>query len=124
MRKNVVALGVSAGIVIAVAPVAASAKSASFDGKWNVRLVTEAGTCDSSYIKTIAIENGQVRPLSGGTEAISISGGVGTDGNVALSIRQSIAEAKAHGRLRPQSGKGSWNLPMLGCTGHWTASRA
>ena len=124
MRKNVVALAVSAGIVIALAPVACWAKSASYDGKWNVRLVTESGTCDSSYNQTIAIENGEVRPLSADAEATSISGGVGGNGNVALSIRRSFAQANANGRLNGRSGSGSWKLAMLGCSGRWTATRA
>lgn len=124
MKKlHVVALALSAGVGIAVTPVASLAKPASFDGRWNVRLVTEEGTCDSSYSQTVAIENGQVRALSG-SEATAISGGVGGDGNVALTIRRSIAQADAHGRLNARSGAGSWRLAMLGCSGRWTASRA
>jgi hypothetical protein len=120
-RYYVLAFALSAGVAFAAAPLAVSAKSASFDGTWNVRLVTEAGTCDSSYSQTVAIENGRVRPVAGAT---SISGGVGTDGSVALTIAKSIATADARGRLTSKSGAGSWNLAMLGCTGRWTASRA
>jgi hypothetical protein len=122
MNKDyLIALAIGAGIALTAAPLTASAKSASFDGTWNVRLVTHAGTCDSSYSQTVAIENGRVRPLAGAT---SISGGVGTDGSVALTISKSIATADAQGRLTSKSGSGSWNLAMLGCTGRWTASRA
>ena len=120
-KPYLVALAIAAGIAFSAAPLSVSAKSASFDGTWNVRLVTEAGTCDSSYSQTVAIENGRVRPLAG---AASISGGVGTDGNVALTISKSIAKADAQGRLSSKSGSGSWKLAMLGCTGRWTASRA
>jgi hypothetical protein len=120
MKKHyILALVIGAGIAFSAAPL--SAKAASFDGTWNVRLVTEAGTCDSSYSQTVAIENGRVRPVTGAT---SISGGVGSDGNVALTISRSIAKADAHGRLNSRSGSGSWKLAMLGCTGRWTASRA
>jgi len=115
------ALALSAGLSFAGAAFAASAKP-SFDGTWNVRLVTESGTCDSSYSQTVAIENGRVRPLAGAGAAIS--GGVGSDGNVALIISRSLAQANASGRLGSQSGSGSWRLAMLGCTGRWTASRA
>jgi hypothetical protein len=120
-RYYVLAFAMSTCVTFTAAPLAASAKSASFDGTWNVRLVTEAGTCDSSYSQTVAIENGRVRPVAGAT---SISGGVGTDGSVALTIAKSIATADARGRLTSKSGSGSWNLAMLGCTGRWTASRA
>jgi hypothetical protein len=120
-RPYFLALAFGAGIAFSAAPFPASAKPPSFDGTWNVRLVTEAGSCDSSYSQTVAIENGRVRTVTGAT---SISGGVGTDGSVALTISKSIATADAQGRLRSQSGSGSWNLAMLGCTGRWTASRA
>ena len=122
-KQHVIALALGAGISLAGASFAASAKPASFDGTWNVRLVTESGTCDSSYSQTVAIENGQVRPLAA-AGATAISGGVGTNGNVALTISRSLAKADAFGRLSAQSGSGSWKLAMLGCTGRWTASRA
>ncbi len=115
MKHHVVALALGAGISFAGASVAASAKPASYDGTWNVRLVTESGTCDSSYSETVAIENGRVRPLSAG--ATAISGGVGSNGSVALTISRSIARADASGRLSAQSGSGNWKLAMLGCTG-------
>jgi len=122
MRKQYPrAVFIAAGLALCAAALPASAKSASFDGTWNVRLVTEAGTCDSSYSETVAIENGRVRPVAG---AASVSGGVGTDGNVAITISRSIAKADAQGRLRSNSGSGSWKLAMLGCAGRWTASRA
>jgi hypothetical protein len=121
-KHHVVALALSAGISVPGASVAASAKPASYDGTWNVRLVTESGTCDSSYSETVAIENGRVRPLSAG--ATAISGGVGSNGSVALTISRSIARADASGRLNTKSGSGNWKLAMLGCTGRWTASRA
>jgi hypothetical protein len=122
MKKHyLLALSIAAGFALGVAPLSAAPKSVSFDGTWNVRLVTEAGTCDSSYSQTVAIENGRVRPVAGAT---SISGGVGTDGSVALTISKSIAKADAQGRLNSKLGSGTWNLAMLGCTGRWTASRA
>jgi hypothetical protein len=122
-KQHVIALALGAGTLFVAVPLTATAKPASFDGRWNVRLVTESGTCDSSYNQTVAIENGRVRPLAGGS-ATAISGGVGTDGNVALTIYKSIAKADASGRLSAQSGGGNWKLAMLGCTGRWTASRA
>jgi hypothetical protein len=122
-RHHTMALAVSAGIVCASAALATSAIAAPFDGKWNVRLVTHSGTCDSSYNQTIAIENGQVRALASG-EGPAISGGIESDGTVALTIRRSIAQANASGRLTTKSGVGAWTLAMLGCSGRWTATRA
>jgi hypothetical protein len=122
-RHDLLALAFGAGLLASAASLPASARGASFDGTWHVRMVTESGTCDSSYSQVVSIENGRVRPLAGGSDT-AISGGVGPDGSVALSISQSIATADARGHLRSKSGSGNWNLSMLGCTGRWTASRA
>ena len=121
MQKRFVALALGAGLVAAV-PLTVSAKPASFDGTWTVRLVTHSGSCEDSYSQTVAVENGQVRAASAGPTAIS--GGVGRNGEVALTIRRSIAQGDVSGRLNARSGSGSWSVAMLGCTGRWTASRA
>jgi hypothetical protein len=92
---HVAAFGLTVGM-IAGAP--ALAKEASVDGTWKVKLVTEAGSCDSVYSQTVAIQNGQVRPLSGDA---TISGGVSRDGSVALTISQSLAQASATGASMP-----------------------
>ena len=116
--RHVAALGLTAGMMVGTP---ALAKNASVDGTWNVRLVTEAGTCDSVYSQTVAIQNGQVRPLSGDA---TIAGGIGRDGSVALTISQSMAQASATGRINAQRGSGGWKLAMLGCSGRWIATRA
>ncbi len=90
------------------------------DGLWSVELVTESGSCDPSYSASVAIENGSVRPLSGGA---TVSGQVSPSGQVNLDIRKSIAQAAASGRLSEKSGSGTWSLAMLGCQGRWTASK-
>jgi hypothetical protein len=119
---SVLALALTAGVAFAGTSLA-SVQPASFNGTWKVRLVTESGTCDSSYNQTIAIENGRVRPLAA-ESGTAISGGVGGNGNVAITIQRSIAKADAYGQLNARSGSGTWKLAMLGCTGRWTASRA
>lgn len=101
---------------------AAPAKPASYNGTWSVRLVTEAGGCDSSYLYTVAVQDGQVRPAAANGGA-SISGGVGPDGSVQLGVQKSLARGEGSGRLQAASGSGTWRLPLLGCTGRWTASR-
>jgi|1186.fasta_scaffold539048_1 hypothetical protein len=116
--RHVGILGLAAGMMVG-APVLA--KEASIDGTWNVRLMTEAGTCDSVYSQTVAIQNGQVRALSGDA---TISGGIARDGSVALTISNSLANANATGRINARRGSGGWNLAMLGCSGRWIATRA
>ena len=123
MMQKAAAMALALGMAAAgSAPGAASTQEA-FNGTWKVRLVTESGTCDSSYNQTIAIENGRVRPVAS-ESGTAISGGVGSDGNVAISIHRSLARADASGRLGARSGSGTWKLAMLGCTGRWMASRA
>ena len=117
MQKPIVVALVFSAIGLAAAPGSVSATPASFDGTWTVRLVTKSGTCENSYSQTVAVENGQVR-------AAGVAGGVGQNGEVALTIRRSIAQGAVSGRLNGRSGSGSWRVAMLGCTGRWTASRA
>jgi hypothetical protein len=117
----VVALALGAGLAAAAVSGSVSAKPASYDGTWTVRLVTQSGTCENSYSQTVAVENGQVR---GAGDGAAISGGVGQNGEVALTIRRSIAQGAVSGRLNGRSGSGNWSVAMLGCTGRWTASRA
>ena len=108
------------GLGLAFVGGAAAEPQKSYNGTWSVRLVTEAGSCDASYSTTVAIQDGQVRPVSGGA---SVSGGIGRDGSVALGIQRSIARGDASGRLADRSGCGTWRVSMLGCTGRWTAQR-
>jgi hypothetical protein len=123
MMQRPVMIALALGTAFGLGSASASMQPTTFNGTWKVRLVTESGTCDSSYNQTIAIENGRVRPLAveSGT---AISGGVGNNGNVAITIHRSIAKADASGQLNARSGSGTWKLAMLGCTGRWTAYRA
>ncbi len=86
-------------------------------------MTTDAGSCDSSYTYSVAVTNGQVRHLSADGPATTVNGQIGADGNVALDIRRSIAQADATGRLNAKSGSGTWRLAMLGCQGRWTAMK-
>lgn len=94
------------------------------DGTWSVRLVTDSGSCDSSYSYAIQIQNGAVRYQPKPGEApTTVSGQIGPDGLVNLGFHRSIAKADAHGRLNGRSGAGRWQLAMLGCSGRWTAQK-
>ena len=118
MRKTPIAVATALALGLPAAAVAGPQKN--FNGTWSVRLVTEAGSCDAAYQTTVMIEDGQVRALSSGA---SVSGGISSDGSVALGIQRSIARGDASGRLAARSGSGTWRVAMLGCTGRWTAQR-
>jgi hypothetical protein len=98
--------------------------SQNHDGTWSVRLVTDSGSCDSSYNYAITIENGAVHYQPKPGEApTTVSGQIRPDGIVALGFYRSIAKADAYGRLNGRSGAGTWQLAMLGCSGRWTAQK-
>ena len=111
-------------LTLAAGPLAAStpalAEAPDFNGTWTVQLVTETGVCSgSSY--TVAVQDGQVRLASAGGSA-SITGQIGADGSVGLSVRQGPASGSASGRLRSSSGSGTWKAASL-CSGRWAAQR-
>lgn len=117
-KRLAVALGLGTTLIAAAAP------ANRHDGTWNVRMMTDAGTCDSSTTYSIAIENGNVRTLlNPGDSPATVSGRIGPDGVVDLDIRRSIAKADANGRLNGTVGSGTWQLGMLGCSGRWTAQK-
>jgi len=99
----------------------AGAASPSYDGTWKVHLVTNSGSCDASYSYSVAVRDGAIHSAA---SAGSLSGKVGQNGAVALTVQHSIATANASGRLGAKSGSGSWRVDMLGCSGRWTATRA
>jgi hypothetical protein len=121
MTKRLVA-ALSLGFAFTGGALAASGQNN--DGTWSVRLVTEAGSCDSSYNYAITVQNGAVRYQPKPGEApTSVSGQIGPDGVVSLGFHRSIAKADAYGRLNGRSGAGTWQLAMLGCSGRWTAHK-
>ena len=97
---------------------AAMAAPNDFNGRWTVRLVTDAGVCDQSYNAILSVQNGQV---SGGGGA-SVSGAVSSGGSVSLSIRKGPASGTASGQLRGNAGSGTWQAAGM-CSGRWTARK-
>jgi hypothetical protein len=77
---------------------------------------------DETYIRVRGewrFQDGQVRLASAGGSA-TITGQIGADGSVGLSVRQGPASGSASGRLR--SGSGTWKAASL-CSGRWAAQR-
>src|SRR5829696_7895883 len=108
LKQTLAALTLVTGLPLA-ASIPALAEAADFNGTWSVQLVTEAGACGgNSY--TVVVHDGQVRPASGGG---SITGRIGADGSVGLSVRQGPAGGSASGRLRANAGSGSWKAASL-----------
>ena len=117
MRKSVIALALSAGVL---ASGSALAEPAKFDGVWSVSLVADGGLCGSGTSSTLMVQNGSVRA---GGAGVSVSGQVGPSGSVSLALQKSGVQGSASGRLLGTSGSGSWSVSSLGCSGRWTAQR-
>jgi hypothetical protein len=117
LRTSVVALALSAGVILSGS---ARAEPAKFDGTWSVSLVGNGGLCGSGASSTLMVQNGSVRA---GGSGVSVSGSVGSSGSVSLALQKSGVQGTASGRLSGSSGSGSWSVSSLGCSGRWTAQR-
>jgi hypothetical protein len=103
----------AAAAALAIAPAAAQTP---YDGLWNVTVVTKTGSCEPSARSTLTVADGRVS--AAGAE---VSGSIGRDGLV----RVSINGAYASGQLSGNTGSGKWNGASGGipCSGRWEASR-
>src|ERR1700731_5123387 len=75
-----------------------------FDGPWDVAVVTQAGSCDSSLHYRLTVHDGKV--FGSG----DVSGRVTEDGYV----RGSLGGSYANGPLEGRSGSGRWNAAWAG----------
>jgi hypothetical protein len=120
LKSSVAALVLCAALPASLQPAAAEGRG--FNGTWSVQLVTESGMCDNRYTVSLAIADGDVRVASAGEGGATVSGRIGPDGNVGLTVRHGSTSGAASGRLQANSGSGTWNVSAL-CSGRWTAQR-
>jgi hypothetical protein len=117
MRYNRIRNYFCAAIFGATTLAAASAVAQSpYDGLWNVTIVTKTGSCEPSARYPLTVTDGKVS-----APGQDVSGKVGPEGNV----RVSIGAAYANGQLSGNTGSGKWNGASGGvpCSGRWEASR-
>ncbi len=105
------------------APAAAAPRSAAYDGRWSVLVITESGTCDVAYRDGVTVENGVVRYL--GESGIDVRGSVDNRGRVRVTIGRGEQSAEGTGQLTADSGWGTWSgrSPSSRCSGRWEAER-
>ena len=110
-------------LLAATAPVSARSTQPGFDGRWSVVIITEAGTCDSSYRYGVVVSRGRI--YHEGDSGVVISGGVDPHGRVAVSLHYGQAAAQGSGRLSNSGGGGRWQGASSGsrCSGRWVAER-
>jgi hypothetical protein len=118
MRLDRIRSGFALSFFIAAASVAAAPAVAQmpYDGLWSVTIVTKTGTCQPSARYPLTVTDGKVSAAGA-----DVSGTIGREGNV----RVSIAGAYANGQLSGSAGSGKWNGASGGipCSGRWEASR-
>ena len=107
----------------ATAPGSARPTQSSFDGRWSVVIITDAGTCDRSYRYGLIVSRGRI--VYDGDSGVIISGGVDRGGRVSVSLRYGEAAAQGSGRLSRSGGGGRWHGASSGarCSGRWVAER-
>ncbi len=110
-------------LLAAAAPAAARPTQASFDGRWSVVIMTDAGRCDRSYRYGLVVSRGRIS--YDGNSGVVVSGGVDPRGRVAVSLRYGDAAAEGSGRLSGTGGGGHWQGMSSGarCSGRWLAER-
>ncbi|MGV7031801.1 hypothetical protein [Methylobacterium symbioticum] len=123
MTSTITALTLAAGLALPILLPAGPAQAGDFNGTWRVELVTESGICDSRYNYAVFIAEGQMRLASATDSNARMSGRVGADGTVGLTVSNGSASGTASGRLQAQTGSGTWKVSAL-CSGRWTARRS
>jgi hypothetical protein len=110
-KRRTIVFGFMAVICI-VAPAFAQMP---YDGLWNVTVLTKTGSCQPSVQYPLTVTDGKV------SGAADVSGSIGREGFVKVSIRG----AYANGQLTGNGGSGKWNGASGGiaCSGRWEASR-
>jgi hypothetical protein len=91
-----------------------------YDGTWNVLFTTRAGNCSSNSFP-FSVYGSRVSSAGGG----KVSGGIGRNGNVAVTVSVGLSHASGSGRLAGNHGAGRWSGIITGdrCSGSWQATR-
>jgi len=122
-QKNPARILTAGGLALAFAALSGAAVPAtsapSYDGLWSVVIVTEKGTCDRAYRYPIRISNGSL--VNAGDSPINISGKVGGNGSITVTVSHGSKTATGSGRLAGAAGGGSWKGGD--CAGIWEAER-
>jgi len=127
MLTNLSKIATTLALTAGFASFAASATSAAttttsqlrYDGVWSVAIITEKGDCDRGYRYPIRISHGVLE--NGGGDPFTITGRVGTNGAITVTVSHGDKSASGSGRLSGNAGEGSWHGGS--CSGIWTAGR-
>src|SRR3954454_22551163 len=115
------AFAMLASSAMPAAPAPISAGKQGFDGTWSVLIVTEQGTCDRAYRYPVRISRGAVGYA--GEASFNVSGQVGANGAVTVTVSRGSQSASGSGRLSLTDGTGYWRTAGGECSGTWSAER-
>ena len=115
------AFTILAATAVPAAPAPISAGKQNLDGNWSVLIVTEQGKCDRAYRYPVRISNGSVGYA--GEASFNVSGSVGANGAVVVTVSKGSQSAKGTGQLSANGGSGRWTAGSGDCSGSWTAER-
>lgn len=122
--------GFAAALLVAVAvpDIAGAAKArraggtgGSYDGIWNVLIITQAGSCDPAYSYPFRVSGSRISTAG----AADVSGSVSRGGGVVVRISAGGSVATGSGRLGGSTGAGRWRARVSSgsCIGRWQATR-
>jgi len=109
---------IAASLFAAALGFAAPSAAATFDGDWNVQIISSNAACSSGASLSIEINNGQVASNS---TAVTASGRVAEAGAIRVTLASGMKRAVGSGVLTGTSGSGTWRAAL--CSGTWTAQR-
>ena len=121
IRPTLAALALLAATAVPAGSAPMASTKAAFDGGWSVLIVTEKGTCDRAYRYPVKIQNGAVGYA--GSASFTVSGQVGDNGSVTVTVARGNQSAKGTGRMAGNDGSGTWTAGSGECSGTWTAER-
>ncbi len=116
----------SLAMVAILATSARAPAQSTYDGGWNVLVITEAGRCDAAYSYPVQIANGIVLyDTTQGAGVVQISGRVEPAGQVKVIVQLGERQVVGVGKLSQNRGAGSWAGKASGedCSGRWEAKR-
>ena len=92
-----------------------------YDGSWDLRFVTQRGTCDASQEFTVNINDGVITHPN----LVRFKGYVAHSGAVRASVTVQDKYASGSGKLSNNTGRGTWrgSSGTARCSGYWTAQR-
>src|ERR1700736_6897104 len=104
---------VAFGLIAAASTVAPVYAQQPYDGLWNVTILTRTGNCEPSARYPLTVTDGRV------SGAADVSGSVGREGNVKVSIRGAYANGQLNGN--GGGGRRKGGSCAISCRGRWGA---